>query len=173
MPPDQRSGPPRPEERRFAGTYQQPDSRIPYRISATENGLAFGMSRRPLLPLADGSYTLADVPGFRVLFRESGESTHMFLLNGGARERGAVVGEGHRGGAGVVTGLARRLVSRGNVEIDGLIFDVALDVLVVGAIDGPLPRVPSSPSSSGRTRGRGIDIRLGHRGRYSCPGEVE
>ena len=86
MPPDQRSGPPRPEERRFAGTYQQPDSRIPYRISATENGLAFGMSRRPLLPLADGSYTLADVPGFRVLFRESGESTHMFLLNGGARD---------------------------------------------------------------------------------------
>jgi CubicO group peptidase (beta-lactamase class C family) len=85
-PSDPGSAAPRPEERRFAGVYQQPQTRLPYRILATETGLAFGRPDRPLQPLADGSYTLADVPGSRVSFRESGGTTHMLLLNGGARE---------------------------------------------------------------------------------------
>jgi hypothetical protein len=78
---------PAPDQTRFAGVYQQADSRLPYRFFAAEGGLFMGKAPgRKLQPLADGTSSIAGGGDARISFDVAGGVPRMKLLNGGARE---------------------------------------------------------------------------------------
>jgi CubicO group peptidase (beta-lactamase class C family) len=86
-PPPARPVPVPPDQTRFAGVYQQAETRLPYRFFAAAGGFFLGKAPgRKLEPLIDGTNAIAGGGDSRVSFDTVDGVGRMKLLNGGARD---------------------------------------------------------------------------------------